>query len=138
MVDTTLLKQILPDNLKEECFNYREYLDKGNIHSGVDTEWFSCIENLLSILRLCGTSKKRLLTFDSYKEDNCKEYIGCKNRLITAHNDYFSVTINSYPYDEPFRYLTITFYRNDGTPLNRIEIEQTSPHNAGGDRKRCR
>ena len=128
MVNTDLLKQILPDNLKEKCFDYKEYVDKGNIHSGVNTKWFSCIVNLLSILRLCGTSKKRLLKFDSYAEDNCKEYIGCKNRLITAHNDYFSVTINSYPHDEPFRYLTITFYRNDGTKFLQLENNHKSTY----------
>lgn len=129
MVNTALLKQILPDNLKEECFNYKEYVDKGNTYSGVNTKWFPCIDNLLSILRLCGTSKKRLLKFDSYKKDDCKRYIGCKNRLITAHNDYFSVTISSHPCsDKPFKYLTMTFYRNDGTKFLQLENNHKSTY----------
>ena len=54
MVNTDLLKQILPNNLKEECFNNREYVNKGDVRSGVNRQWFSFVENLLEALFFLG------------------------------------------------------------------------------------
>jgi len=77
MINADWLKQTLPNNLKERCFNNREYIDKGNVRSGVNRQWFHFVENLLSIIRLCGTSNNRLLTFDNYTH---------KFRILKAHN----------------------------------------------------
>jgi hypothetical protein len=115
MVNTDLLKQILPDNLKEECFVTND------VSYGI--RWDSFITNILSIIRLCGTSNKRLLKFDNYNNTEKYKYIFTK-RTITAHNDYYSVKIEDLGFEttnNPFRSVLLTFYRTNGNKFLQFE-----------------
>ena len=125
MINTDWLKQALPDNLKEKCFNNREYVDKGNVRSGVNRQWFSFVENLLSIIRLCGTSNNRLLKFDNYTDGSfeiCNSYTH-KLRILKAHNAQFNVHIKDIAKEDPFKAILLTFYRNNGDMFLQLESD---------------
>lgn len=125
MINTDWLKQTLPNNLKEECFNYKEYIDKGNVRSGVNRQWFSFVENLLSIIRLCGTSNNRLLAFDNYTDGLFEIYNGYMHniRILEAHNTQFHVHIKDVSIDDPFKAVLLTFYRNNGDIFLQLESD---------------
>ena len=85
-----ILKEALPENLKKKCFYNDEWFN-----------WNDAVKVIISIYRMCGTSKKRRLTFDAYDVDSYKYVQKDKTWIkgcLEAHNEMYRLKIYDMAY----------------------------------------
>jgi len=116
-----ILKEALPENLKKKCFYNDEWFN-----------WNDAVKVIISIYRMCGTSKKRRLIFDTYDRDSYKYEQKDKAWIkgcLEAHNEMYRLKIYDMAYHvgNNFSSTAIVFYRNNGEIF--LELKGDRCHN---------